>query len=183
MKGAEAVISLSSLLGKKIVIKNRNPKIYRAKELDLNLRKTRTRAEARLLHKAKLAGVLCPTVLCVEDFSLWLSFINGNRPKMNVTIAKKAGGILTKLHNADIIHGDFTVANLLLNKSGLYVIDFGLGFFSNDIEDKAVDVLTMLKSSDSEKLKRAFLSGYRNYKKFDEVMKRIKIVESRVRYF
>jgi len=205
MKGAEAVISFSKLLGKKIVIKNRAPKTYRAKELDTNLRKTRTRSEARLLHKAKLAGVACPTVLCVDEFSLYISYINGKRPKMNEALAREAGGILANLHTADIIHGDFTVANLLLasgkwqvansyrlkaksqkltaNDGSLFVIDFGLGFFSNDIEDKAVDVLTMLKLLQHDKLKNAFLDGYGKYEKFNAVLSRIKIVESRVRYF
>ena len=230
MKGAEAVVSFSKLFGKKIVIKNRNQKAYRVKELDINLRKSRTRFEARLLHKAKLAGVSCPVVLCVEDFSLWLSFIKGKRPKMNAPLAKQAGEILAMLHNADIIHGDFTSANLILGvgqlavgskqlalggrqlavgsgllvvgsseqpttknpqpnnlkpttQNQLYVIDFGLGFFSNDVEDKAVDVLTMLKSLDSEELKNGFLLGYRNYKKFSDVTKRMNVVESRVRYF
>lgn len=183
MRGAEAVISFSKLLGKKIVIKNRAPKTYRAKELDNTLRKTRTRSEARLLHKAKLADVQCPTVLCVDDFSIWLSFIKGRRPTLSAALAKQAGEILARLHKADIIHGDFTVANLLLNLNNLFVIDFGLGFFSNDIEDKAVDVLTMLKSLSDGKIKSAFLDGYKKYEKFNAVLSRIKIVESMVRYF
>ena len=183
MKGAEAIISFPKLLGKKVVVKDRAPKTYRAKALDENLRRTRTRSEARLLHKAKLAGVACPTVLCVDEFSLWLSFIKGKRPTLNTALAKQAGEILANLHVVDIIHGDFTVANLLVNKNSLYIIDFGLGFFSSDIEDKAVDVLTMLKLLQHDKLKNAFLDGYKKYEKFNAVLSRIKIVESRVRYF
>lgn len=183
MKGAEAIISFSHLLGKKVAIKTRDPKNYRAKEIDTNLRKIRTRVEARLLHKAKIAGVLCPTVLCIEDFALWLSFIKGNRPKLNQDFAKKAAEILAKLHSNNIIHGDFTPANLIKNKT-LYLVDFGLGFFSSDVEDKAIDVLTMLKSLEEESLKKTFLSDYiANYKKSKDVLKRIKVVESRVRYF
>ena len=181
MRGAEAVVSFSRLLGKKIVIKNRIAKTYRVSELDKNLRKIRTRVEGRLLHKAKIAGVLCPTVLCVDDFSLRLSFIDGKRPNITSQIAKKTGELLAKLHAADIIHGDFTPANLIFNKN-LYVIDFGLGFFSNDIEDKAIDVLTMLKSIE-EKLHLLFLKGYSSYKDYAKILKRIEIVKNRVRYF
>ena len=114
MKGSESVVSFSKMLGRKIAIKNRIQKSYRESGLDYSLRKTRTRVEARLLHKAKLAGVLCPTVLCVDQFALSLSFINGKRPLLNPNLAKQAGEILAKLHKADIIHGDFTPANLIV---------------------------------------------------------------------
>ena len=56
--------------------------------------------------------------------------------------------MLAALHKADIIHGDYTPANLILESGGrrMFVIDFGLGFISNDIEDKAVDVFTMMRA-------------------------------------
>lgn len=189
-KGAEAVVSFSKLLGKKVIIKNRVIKKYRAKELDLNLRKIRTRIEARLLHKSKLAGVLCPTVLSVDDFSIIMTYVAGKRPtSSNQKIFRIAGQYLAKLHNANIIHGDYTPANLLVCKNSgknkqsdpLYVIDFGLGFFSTDIEDKAVDVLTMLKAI-NEKCGKAFLLGYKLHSKYRQVMQRIEQVKSRVRY-
>lgn len=199
MKGAEAVISFSKMLRRKIIIKNRIAKSYRAKELDVNLRKKRTRIEARLLHKAKLAGVLCPAVLCVDEFSLCLSFVAGKRPKMNAQEARQAGGLIAKLHASNIIHGDFTPANLLAgnvpahspqpNVSGsrlmvhcLYIIDFGLGFFSHDIEDKAIDVYTMLKAINNKKSGSAFLGGYSYYGKAKQVFARLKEIEKRVRY-
>ncbi len=182
MKGAEAVVSFSEFIGKKIAVKDRIPKSYRAKELDIRLRKTRTRIEARLLHKAKKGGVLCPTVLYVGPSSLYLTFIDGTRPEVHTENAKGAGMLLAKLHEADIIHGDFTFANLIFSRS-LHVIDFGLGFFSDDVEDKAVDVLTMLNSLSEKSFRDAFLQGYANYGSYDAVMKRMDVVKSRVRYF
>lgn len=179
MRGAEAVLHKSSFLGRDVVEKQRIPKDYREKELDSRLRKERTRAEAKLLHKAKLAGVLCPAVLSVSDFGLIVTFVDGKRPLMSRKECKDAGKILARLHKKDVIHGDFTPANLILSRQGLFVIDFGLGFVSKDIEDKAVDVFTMLRAISE---KDAFIKGYKSYKKAETVLKRVKDVEKRVRY-
>jgi tRNA A-37 threonylcarbamoyl transferase component Bud32 len=177
-------------------------------ELDRKLRAERTRSEAKLLHKAKLAGVDCPAVLEVGEFEIIMSLIRGKRPKMNESEAKEAGMILAKLHSADIIHGDYTPANLIVStdnklektKNGknkimdassdtldnekMFVIDFGLGFISNDVEDKAVDVFTMLRAIGKNKKKvwESFLKGYSNYSRYEEVMRRVEVVEKRVRY-
>ncbi|MFH2106134.1 MAG: KEOPS complex kinase/ATPase Bud32 [Candidatus Micrarchaeota archaeon] len=179
-KGAEAIVTTSKFIGRKVVVKDRVVKNYRNKELDEKLRRERTRREARLLHKAKLAGVSCPTVLAVEEFKLTLEFVKGKR-KIDGGIAKQAGEILAKLHNADIIHGDFTPANLLFENGKLVVIDFGLGFVSSDIEDKAIDVLTMLKMINTEEGEK-FVEGYRKCNKFDQIEKRIEQVKKRARY-
>ena len=157
------------------------PKGYREGALDAKLRAERTRGEARLLHKAKLAGVPCPTVLEVREFEITMSFVDGARPGMDAGESREAGRILAKLHEADIIHGDYTPANLIRSgESGvIYVIDFGLGFVSKDIEDKAVDVFTMLRAVAE---KDAFIAGYFSYGRAEEVLKRVKVVEKRVRY-
>jgi len=182
MRGAEAVLREGALIGRQVVIKERIKKTYRVAELDAKLRKERTRAEARLLHKAKLAGVACPTVLEVEEFSLTMDFLHGSHPEMGAKESERAGQMLAKLHSAGIIHGDFTPVNLMECKGSLYVIDFGLGFFSGDVEDKAVDVFTMVKALD-EKNGEAFLRGYgAGNLKYEPVLKRLKEVEKRVRY-
>jgi len=229
LRGAEAVLSRISVIGRAAVVKSRIAKTYRVKELDAKLRSERTRSEARLLHKAKLAGVDCPIVLEVGEFDLSMTFVDGERPEMTEKQCSESGAILAKLHSNDIIHGDYTPANLIAsgNKktkpkksesklettkpeknenqlektksersersempaSGrgadigvLFVIDFGLGFVSKDIEDKAVDVFTMLRALDREEKKEAFVKGYRAYVKAESVLKRVKDVEKRVRY-
>ena len=179
MRGAEAILHKSTLLGQPVVVKHRMEKEYRVRKLDERLRRERTRGEARLLHKAKLAGVLCPTVFEVDNFSITMSFIAGKRPEMKKKNASEAGKMLARLHEDDIIHGDYTPANIIQDGRQLFVIDFGLGFISKDIEDKAVDVFTMLRAISE---KDAFLKGYRSYKKADAVFKRVKDVEKRVRY-
>lgn len=178
MRGAEAVLTETKIIGRRALVKTRVAKKYRLKEIDEKLRRERTRSEARLLHKAKVAGVDCPSVLQVDDFEISMSFLEGDRPQMSASECKEAGEILAKLHEADIIHGDYTPANLI-KKECISVIDFGLGFVSKDIEDKAVDVFTMMRAIDE---KDAFIDGYRKYSKSDSVLKRVKKVEKRVRY-
>ena len=187
MRGAEAVLRRSSLAGMRCVIKSRVAKGYRVGALDKRLRAERTRGEARLLHRAKEAGVPCPTVLEAWEYDLTLSLIEGKRPRMGKRECAEAGRLLAKLHSADIIHGDYTPANLMEAEGGvIHVIDFGLGYVSNDVEDKAVDVFTMqmaLKNEDGgEGALEAFLGGYGGYSKADAVLRRVKAVEKRVRY-
>jgi len=179
IRGAEAVVSKTTFLGNPAVLKNRIAKTYREKHLDELLRKRRTRAEARLLHKAKKAGVPCPTVFYIDEFSITMSFLEGKRPAMNIHESEMAGNCLAKLHDNGIIHGDYTPANLIKRGKELYIIDFGLGFFSTDIEDMAVDVFTMLKSI---KKKEEFLKGYRKSKKYNLILKRVEDIKKRMRY-
>jgi Kae1-associated kinase Bud32 len=179
LRGAEAVLGMTKVLGHAAVVKRRIAKGYRVRGLDERLRRDRTRGEARLLHKAKLAGVSCPTVLEVDDFEITMTFLEGKRPEMGPEDAREAGRILAKLHGADIIHGDYTPANLIKHHEKIFVIDFGLGFVSKDVEDKAVDVFTMLRAMPE---KEPFIEGYMSYPKAADVLARVKGVEKRVRY-
>ena len=110
--------------------------------------------------------------------------INGKRPNLekDKNAAKTAGIYLAKLHSADIIHGDFTPANLMIERGKLFVIDFGLGFNSFDVEDKAVDVLTMLKAISAPQAQRFFLKGYSTYEKSASILQRVEDVKKRARY-
>ena len=67
------------------------------------------------------------------------------RPAKRSEIAA-AARILVSLHSIDVVHGDFTPANLMNTKDGMAVIDFGLGSISNDDEDRGTDILTMKKA-------------------------------------
>ena len=77
MKGAEAVLTKISILGIPSVEKFRAEKIYREKELDAIIRRSRTRREARLLSRAKHAGILCPVVYQVGEFYIRMKFLKG----------------------------------------------------------------------------------------------------------
>lgn len=179
MRGAEAVLSFVDFLGHRMIRKDRRAKAYRVPELDLKIRTERTRREARLLHKAKLAGVSTPTVYSVDEFSITMTYLKGRKLGEGEKELKEAGKLLASLHNAGIIHGDFTPYNILVDKGGLHVIDFGLGFFSSRIEDKADDLITMLRGIEG---KEKFLSGYRKCRDYDAVMRRKSQIEMRARY-
>jgi len=96
---------------------------------------------------------------------------------------------LALLHNAEIIHGDLTTSNMIISKETLYFIDFGLGFQSNKVEDKAVDlhlIKQALEAKHYEISKECFkfiLAGYKQEaKNFNQILARLKKVESRGRY-
>ncbi len=179
MRGAEATLSFVHFLGKRMVRKDRKEKLYREKELDLKIRTGRTRREARLLHKAKQAGISAPTVYAVDEFSIIMSYIEGRKLEEEKKELQEAGRMLASLHNAGIIHGDFTPYNIVVNKEGLHAIDFGLGFFSQRTEDKADDLITMLRGIEG---KEHFLKGYRKCRDYDAILKKKAQIEKRARY-
>lgn len=184
-EGAEAVIYLLEFPYLKLIKKVRIEKKYREKTLDNRLRFSRTKTEAKILHKAKKVFVPCPYVLGVEGDFLLLEYLDGttlnNLEKVPNSLLEQSAKYLSDLHKADIIHGDYTFANLFLTKDKkLYVIDFGLSFISSDMEDKAVDLLTMLKSL--QKNKARLFANY--YQKFGtkEIVELAKKIQKRARY-
>ena len=111
------------------------------------------------------------------------------RAKHLAKISKEIGETLTKLHNQDIIHGDLTTSNMILsNKNNkLYLIDFGLGFHSYKIEDKAVDLHLLKQALEAKHYKIAeecITIILKNYKpdKYKLILERIPVIESRGRY-
>ena len=153
MEGAEAILRKTRALSFSAVEKFRPQKLYRASALDEKIRRERTRREARLLSRAKEAGVLCPVVYEVSDFAITMKFLEGEmlyhalrkRAILAGEIAS-AARILALLHGVDVVHGDYTPANLMNTRDGMAVIDFGLGSISHDAEDKGTDILTMKKA-------------------------------------
>jgi Kae1-associated kinase Bud32 len=187
MLGAEAILSKCNLLGLPSVEKYRVEKKYRVKELDDKIRVERTKREARLLARAKDAGVLCPVVYEVKEFVIVMKFLEGDmlhwelqKRKVAAREVADAAKILVRLHSVDVIHGDYTPANLMLTPDGMAVIDFGLGSISNDSEDKATDVVTMKKALGKEG--EAFVSAYAKKGGKPAVLKMVSQIESRGRY-
>lgn len=190
-RGAEAELYRDRLHDRAVAEKIRIEKKYRIQEIDLPLRRSRTRGEASLLHSAKEACVACPTVYEIGDFELRLGFIDGvmlrdlvrkSRRAQLRKMLREVGIGLARLHEADIIHGDFTTANVMVSEGKVFFIDFGLGGFSKDAEEKAVDVLLMKKSLGNNAAYKLFLSGYRSYKGYPRVMSQLAEIEKRGRY-
>ncbi len=194
-KGAEADLSKE----KNKIIKERIKKEYRVKELDERLRKTRTKREAKLMDKARRAGVNVPRIIKVDEKKniIEMEYINGKTvkeilentsAKEDEIISEKIGESVLGLHNANIIHNDLTTSNMLLRDDALYIIDFGLGTSSTRIEDKAIDLVVLkksLKAAHSEKHKNIWagiMEAYRKSREYKTVNRRINEIEKRARY-
>ncbi|MCD6403143.1 MAG: Kae1-associated serine/threonine protein kinase [Candidatus Aenigmarchaeota archaeon] len=195
-QGAEAIL----LRENDILIKKRIEKKYRIKQLDIKLRKERTKLESSLLSTARRVGVLTPKVVDVDmdEFSIKMEFIEGKKvkeildtlPKRKIAIlCKQIGRYIGKLHKAGIIHGDLTTSNMLLKDGDLYFIDFGLGFYSQKIEDKGTDLKLLkdvIKSTHFKILNvcwRNIVKGYKEeYTDANKVLKRVEEIEKRGRY-
>lgn len=143
-------------------------------------------------------------------------------------ICKQIGQSIAKLHNENIIHGDLTTSNMILSppsskkispltkfpakKSGkadfvvtnrasapnIYFIDFGLGFISHKIEDKAVELHLLKQALEAkhfqnwETLFKEVIKGYSKSSKggmqkgwaleAKKILKQLEKVERRGRY-
>ena len=197
-KGAESNIVKSSYLGRDAVLKNRISKNYRIPEIDNKIRKARTKLEAKLLSDVKKAGVVTPILYDVDlhDKTILMEEIKGDLVKdiINEDLAYEIGENIAKFHNLNIIHGDITSSNMMVNdKNQLVFIDFGLGRYSDLFEDKVVDLLVLKKSLQSIDYNTAIkifdkvLEGYADEYKDDslnreQIIKKINEIESRGRY-
>lgn len=236
-QGAEAKIYLESRTDTPTIIKHRLKKSYRHPQLDKQIRKKRTKSEAKILIKAKDAGVNVPKISHIDKINhkLFLEFIDGERlsetlndkpEKEQFKIMQTLGKQIAKLHKNNIIHGDLTTSNTILAKisnissakkgnqkevvdtkyacgstpnrarmggtttsedSKIFIIDFGLGFISTKIEDKAVDLHLIKQALEAkhfqnhENLFKNFLKGY-EHEETEKILKQLEKVEARGRY-
>lgn len=195
-RGAEANIYLD----RGIIKKERVVKGYRVAQLDSYLRKTRTKREARLVSLARRAGVPTPFIYDVDNTraAIEMKNIEGERVREilddltteeRIELCREIGKSVGRLHSANIIHGDLTTANMVLSEGKVYFIDFGLGEISESIEDKGVDLLVFKKAMYSthyaywKECYNAFLEGYSEYEKHEDVVQRLRAIERRGRYF
>ncbi len=183
--GAEAKLYTFKMFDVETVVKERLPKKYRAAALDLKIRKTRTKTEARIMFRLSRAGVRCPRIVALGRFSVYMEKVDGTLLKdKRITdreIAESAK-ILSRMHSLNVIHGDFTPANLISDGSTVYVIDFGLSEITQSDEEKAIDLLLMKRSIKAD-LYRIFEKEYaKSYSESKRILNRLKEVERRGRY-
>ncbi len=195
-QGAEAILYRQEFEGKSAIAKERIKKGYRIREIDEQLRKTRTKSEAKLLNEARRCGVSTPQVFSIEKYKIIMEFINGKRIKevlltqgKRKEISEKIGTAIAKMHSGEIVHGDLTTSNMILKNEKIFFIDFGLGFFSKRIEDYATDLSVLKESIKATHFKylnelwQFIIASYK--KKFDkseQVLEKIKEIERRGRY-
>ena len=195
-RGAEALIIKQN----DVIVKRREKKSYRLPEIDDRIRKLRTRSEVKLLNKAsKLISI--PKIKKVEEKTkeIFMDFQAGKKLstyldkfplKKQKEICKIIGSNISKLHDADIIHGDLTTSNMIFEekKKQVFFIDFGLGFISHKVEDKAVDLHLLRQALEAKHFKHwkdlfsSVLKGYSSSKNADKVLTQFKKVEQRGRY-
>lgn len=202
-RGAEAEIYLADILGLNVVIKRRVSKPYRSPQFDRAFIQSRTKIEARILSDLRSSGLKVPAILLVDDESgvIVMEYIKGERlssifdklPDTYVSlVAREAGRFAAKMHSMNIYHGDFTLANILLNRESndVFVIDFGLAGYSTDIEEYAIDLHLMIRSANvinpsvAGSFSRQLLDEYaRNYTgRGEEVIRRVMEIRTRGRY-
>jgi len=197
-RGAEAVLYLEEIDGKKVLIKDRLPKGYRIPQLDDKIRMQRTRHEEALILKARRAGVHAPSVMEAGESRIVMEWIEGRKLKDSLNgmarsqragIYRLIGESIGRLHSAGIIHGDLTTSNMIFKDNRLFIIDFGLGRISWKIEDQAVDLYLLYEALKSTHLRllgdawKSILKAYKqNYAKSNEVLSRLLKIENRRRY-
>lgn len=190
-QGAEAKLFLED----NTILKNRFRKSYRIKEIDDKLRGFRTRREAKILQKLEAINFSSPKLIKNDEKeNLVIENIKGKLVKDILEssnykrLCDEIGRKIATFHNNSIIHGDLTTSNMIFNKD-IYFIDFGLSFFSEKAEDKAVDLHLLKEGLESKHYriwKECFESAIESYKKeahkSEETLKRLEIVEKRGRY-
>ena len=192
-RGAEADIYILEWDSKKAVSKVRSSKSYRHQDLDSAIRKHRTIHEASFMSVAKSAGVRTPFVYFVDPVraEIIMEFIEGQniRDMLTCDICYKIGRCAALLHASNIIHGDLTTSNFVMNKR-LVLLDFGLSYYSERTEDMATDIRLIKEvfSSAHIAVRKAFpcfVEGYTSVagaKKTDKILENVRTIEQRGRY-
>jgi N6-L-threonylcarbamoyladenine synthase/protein kinase Bud32 len=183
--GAEATVEI----GDERVTKRRVPKSYRHPELDARLRRNRTVLEARLTSEARRHGVPTPVVYDVDPQEGRLVFeCVGEadlREELTADRVRDVARHLATIHDAGFVHGDPTTRNVRVGRR-TSLIDFGLGYYTDDDEDYAMDLHVFAQSlagtsDDAEALQREFEAAYAEAGE-DAVLDRLREVEGRGRY-
>jgi TP53 regulating kinase-like protein len=102
------------------------------------------------------------------------------------------GGLIGRLHNHGIIHGDLTTSNMILTPDGRVVfVDFGLSELSVELEARGVDLHLMKRAFQSthfryaEESFEAVMEGYAEVmgeEVTESVLEKIQEIEGRGRY-
>ncbi|MEM1942856.1 MAG: Kae1-associated kinase Bud32 [Candidatus Caldarchaeum sp.] len=170
--GAEAVVKAVYWRGLKLVEKHRVPKRYRNELIDARVRRTRTAHEAKVLSYLSSNGVPVPLLLFLDlqQSIIYMQMIEGVELRQASDPsghAEQLGRVVGLMHELNLAHGDLTLSNIIVNDSGLWLVDFGLSVFNAELEDKAVDLHLLERSvrsslpAVSQPFFNRFLEGYK----------------------
>lgn len=192
MVGGESVIERSNFEGIECVIKNRRGGEYRNSEINRNINNSRIKREIRILHAIDSVSVGRPEVLYVDfpSSTIYLKLLPGrvlsqmiSEPNFDDTLGL-VGEKVARLHDSGISHGDLSLGNVMFD-GGIFFIDPSMGDLNAEIEQLGVDIHLMKESLSSLGKYRSFssfLKGYSKCTRFDEVMEKVREIESRRRY-
>jgi len=213
-QGAEARLFLGEYQGCPALAKHRFPKSYRHPKLDEQLTKERLKAEVRSLVRCKTLGIRTPTIYftdaetgvivmeyldnaittkdyIIQRMSVKPYDVNPEKHPELEQLARKIGRILGRLHSNNLIHGDLTTSNMLIENDGeITLIDFGLGYAEGSVEDKGVDIYVLERAlvsthPNSESLfqimREAYNEEFKNKKEREEIIKKYEEIRLRGR--
>ncbi|MEF8974367.1 MAG: bifunctional N(6)-L-threonylcarbamoyladenine synthase/serine/threonine protein kinase [Haloarcula sp.] len=193
VQGAEATVRFDG----DRVVKERVPRSYRHPALDERLRTARTRQEARLTSEARRNGVPTPLVRDVDPQEARIVFQRVGdadlREGLSESRVTDVGRWLARIHNAGFVHGDPTTRNVRVGSwdgqgDRTFLIDFGLGYYTQEAEDHAMDLHVLAQSlagtaDDPETLLSAAEDAYRTESDHaDAVFASLDDIEGRGRY-
>jgi len=211
LQGAEATVTIET----DRVVKARSPRSYRHPALDERLRTERTRQEARLTSEARRHGVPTPLVFDVDPDAARIVFQRVGTADLRESLSPgtvgAVGGHLARIHDAGFVHGDPTTRNVRVGRreappneragrarrgdaskatreQRVFLIDFGLGYYSREPEDHAMDLHVLAQSlagtaDDPGGLFEAACEGYRAASDHaDAVFASLGDIEGRGRY-
>lgn len=182
-QGAEAKLYVSEFNSQKCLVKERFSKTYRHPEIDKQLTGERMKAESKAVSRCLAAGILVPKIyhMNLNERKIYMEYFErAITAKMYITelgsgseeqlkcIGEMIGSIVGKMHANNIIHGDLTTSNILLNPKSdnlhdydMIFIDFGLAHYGQSTEDKGVDLYV---------LERALLSTHSSVPSIFEII-------------
>lgn len=184
-QGAEAKLYAGAYMGKPCLVKERFVKNYRLPELDKSLTRQRIKAEEKAVKRCRDAGIPVPQLFNVDmnERKIYMEYFDkaitakefilqiqkeaqGVQAKLD-ELTRRIGEVVGKFHANNIVHGDLTTSNILIDRKeddyNLIMIDFGLSSYSTSNEDKGVDLYV---------LERALLSTHSSLPElFESILK------------
>ncbi|KAH8398377.1 hypothetical protein KR215_009521 [Drosophila sulfurigaster] len=203
-QGAEGRLYLGDFKGESCLIKERFVKKYRHPELDTQITRQRMKAEVKASSRCLAAGILAPRIIHsdLNTHKLYMEYFgNAQTAKKFIqdTVATESdeekvkekllelciriGAIIGQMHANNIIHGDLTTSNILINPNpaakneyDVILIDFGLSHYNQGAEDKGVDLYVLERALLSTHSEQKYIFEYilaeyrRNCGKDEEVV-------------
>ena len=200
--GAESTIYLIERWGRPLLLKHRPKKPYLLESIDAHLRSSRTNRECKMLTVARELSVPTPAVHWVDlaEHTIVMDYIDGKQLRQLAnevssedlrSLCNEFGRLIGLLHSGDIVHGDPTTSNVLIDKnSKMWLIDFGLAEMNATVETKGVDLHLMKRAFETthwelqDVMLDASLEGYRKHYGLDaeSIIQRMEEIRERGRY-